>query len=251
MVMATYNSISHALKGLGLTGGDVVMVHSSLKSFGYVEGGAATVIEAITGIIGSNGTLIMQTFTLSFISKESPVLNILNTPSETGYITEQFRQMKGVHRSKHITHSVAAWGALGSQIASLPCSTAWGFDSPFQLLHENNGKILMLGVGYNRCTMIHKVEQDLQVPYRQMRSFPNAKTVLPDGRIEKNNTKLYYLKENFKSDLSKISDLIENAVINRTVMIGNAKIKLALATDIYEFVKKRIEQDPEILLGKE
>ena len=35
------------LKDLGLKEGDTVIVHSSLSSLGYVEGGADTVIDAL------------------------------------------------------------------------------------------------------------------------------------------------------------------------------------------------------------
>ena len=39
--------IADGLQSLGLKRGDIVIVHSSLSSFGYVEGGADTVIVAL------------------------------------------------------------------------------------------------------------------------------------------------------------------------------------------------------------
>jgi aminoglycoside 3-N-acetyltransferase len=43
--VVTQEEIKQGLRKLGLRRGDVVGVHSSLSSFGYVEGGADAVIE--------------------------------------------------------------------------------------------------------------------------------------------------------------------------------------------------------------
>ncbi len=43
----TQKDIIDGLKGLGLEHGTAVEVHSSLSSMGFVEGGAATVINAL------------------------------------------------------------------------------------------------------------------------------------------------------------------------------------------------------------
>jgi aminoglycoside 3-N-acetyltransferase len=246
--MITHKDIVSILRSLGLDKGDNVIVHSSLKAFGYVESGASTVIEALISVLGDKGTLIMPTFTLSFLMSESPVLDLVRTPSETGLITEVFRTRKNVFRSKHITHSVAAWGKCAEEVASLESVTAWGQSSPFQWLMDNDGKVLMLGVGYDRCTMIHKAEEDLQVPYRKMKSFPNAKTVLPDGKIEKNCSRVYYLRDNFKSDLSKIAELIEKSDINKITMIGMAKIRIASSFGIYQFAINAIRRNQNVLI---
>ena len=45
--------INSGLKEIGLQEGDVVMVHTSLKSMGYVCGGAQTVIEALIETVGN------------------------------------------------------------------------------------------------------------------------------------------------------------------------------------------------------
>ena len=47
---------------LGLQAGMGVVVHSSLRSLGHVEGGAQTVVEALMEIITPEGTLVMPSF---------------------------------------------------------------------------------------------------------------------------------------------------------------------------------------------
>ncbi len=46
------DDIKKGLTSVGLNHGNVVLVHSSLSSFGYVEGGADAVIDALLEIVG-------------------------------------------------------------------------------------------------------------------------------------------------------------------------------------------------------
>ena len=53
--------IVNELRKIGLKENDTVMVHTSLKSMGYICGGAQTVIEALNEVVGEVGTIMMQT----------------------------------------------------------------------------------------------------------------------------------------------------------------------------------------------
>ena len=61
------NDIVNGLRSVGLEAGQNVVVHSSLKSFGRVEGGAAAVIDALEEVITPSGTLVMPTFSLEVL----------------------------------------------------------------------------------------------------------------------------------------------------------------------------------------
>ena len=61
MRVITKDIIIKELTAIGLEKGDVVMVHTSLKSMGYVCGGAQAVIEALIEVVGENGTIMMPT----------------------------------------------------------------------------------------------------------------------------------------------------------------------------------------------
>ncbi len=58
----TSGEIVAGLRRLGLRRGDRLVVHSSLSSFGHVEGGAYAVIEALQVVVGPEGTLLVPTF---------------------------------------------------------------------------------------------------------------------------------------------------------------------------------------------
>ncbi|MBU7004008.1 MAG: AAC(3) family N-acetyltransferase [Theionarchaea archaeon] len=50
------------LVSLGLRGGDNIVVHSRLSSFGHLTGGANTVIDVLQEIVTDKGTIVMPTF---------------------------------------------------------------------------------------------------------------------------------------------------------------------------------------------
>ena len=61
MKVVIKEDIVKELKQIGLKRGDAVMVHTSLKSMGYICGGAQTVIEALLEVVGEDGTIMMPT----------------------------------------------------------------------------------------------------------------------------------------------------------------------------------------------
>ena len=58
----TRDNIVSGLRKLGLGSGDLVTMHSSLKSLGHVEGGAQTVIEALIETVGPQGRSCCRRF---------------------------------------------------------------------------------------------------------------------------------------------------------------------------------------------
>lgn len=57
----TYSEIMTGLNQNGIETGFSIMVHSSLSSFGRVDGGAETVIQALQDVVGEAGTIIAPT----------------------------------------------------------------------------------------------------------------------------------------------------------------------------------------------
>lgn len=159
--------IAAGLERLGVHRGDTVMVHSSLSSLGWVDGGADAVIDALLEVIGPTGLLIMPTHTWSIVNASQPAFHQQLTPSVVGQITEVFRHRARVVRSLHPTHSVAALGAdadqfvAGHECYSTPCSTK----SPYGRLVDRGGYVLLLGVGLESFTLMHGFEEWAAVPW--------------------------------------------------------------------------------------
>lgn len=152
---------------LGIQNGDIVLMHSSFRSLGPVDGGMDGFFRALFDVLGERGTLILPTLSYAAVTKEHPVFDVRHTPSCVGAMPEYFRQLPGVYRSLSPTHSCAAKGYLAREITEgqLADDTPLGAHSPFRRLAQMDGKTLFLGCSIRPHTMMHGVEEAAGVPY--------------------------------------------------------------------------------------
>ena len=106
--MLTYDGLLKGFRTIGLESGDTLLVHSSYKSFGGVEGGPKSVINALLQVLGGEGTLVMPTFNFDFC-KGVP-WDIRSTPSHMGFITNLVRAYPDAKRVFHPIYSFAVLG---------------------------------------------------------------------------------------------------------------------------------------------
>ncbi|NGM70635.1 AAC(3) family N-acetyltransferase [Natronolimnobius sp. AArcel1] len=152
------------LRALGLRSGDRVIVHSSLRSLGWVDGGAETVVDALCNVVGADGTVLMPTFTSG---NDGHPFDRKTTPSETGRITEELRTREEAIRSAHPTHSVTALGASAELLTrDHELLNSLGPGSPMHRLLEDGGSILLLGVDHTSNSSVHIAERLADLPYR-------------------------------------------------------------------------------------
>lgn len=88
-----------------------------------------------------------------------PIFDPRTTPTALGVVPETFRTWPGTLRSDHPLESVCARGPLASEITrEHPLAYSEGPGGPLEKLYELDGRILLLGVGFNRCTALHFAE---------------------------------------------------------------------------------------------
>ena len=180
--MYTKNDIIDGIKKMGILSTDTLLVHSSMKAIGEVEGGADTVLDAFMEYM-SEGLLIFPTHTWEQINEDYNVFNPATEPSCVGLLTNLFMKRPNVYRSWHPTHSVAAYGreakeyVSGEELSDTPCSRGgcWG------KLYDRKAKILFLGCSLKKNTFLHGVEEWNQIPNRLMDSPRQLKVMTPDG----------------------------------------------------------------------
>ena len=244
----TREQISEALQELGLPGGAIVFVHSSMSSIGHVEGGAEALVDAFLQVLTPSGTLAAPAFTFSHSGRAKPVFDPAIDPSEMGRLTEETRTRPGAHRSNHLLHSVAALGRQAAEIAANHGPSAWAADGPFWKLYELDAYILLLGVPYLRCTFIHLLEQLVQVPYRRWREV-EAFVRDPDGTLRELPTLVYSPKPGFAgNDFNKLGVLLEEKGLAQVGQVGNAVARLFRARDAFELGLAQYRVDPSIFL---
>lgn len=165
--MVNQQDICQALHRLGISDGDICLLHSSFKSLGPVEGGAAAVIGGFEDALGPEGTLVVPTLCSSDFFNSYKSWH-LDKPSEVGYLPEYFRKLPGVLRSDQATHSVAARGKYAQE---LTCEHgAYGFhlcpfgesafadSSPWVKMYQRSAKVVFLGGTMACYTFKHMIE---------------------------------------------------------------------------------------------
>jgi aminoglycoside 3-N-acetyltransferase len=160
----TQDDVETALQQAGLKPGDAVLGHFSLSRFGYIEGGAEGLIDTLLDLLGPDGTLIMPTFSFSWLGHLA--FNAARTPSRVGVVSDHFWRRSGVQRSPHPTHSFAASGKLASLLLQGHDYTQapLGEHSPINRLANADGKILMFAPLKSNTSM-HVGEYLAGVPF--------------------------------------------------------------------------------------
>lgn len=236
--MTTRTEIEQGLIKLGLRPGDTVIVHSSLSSFGEVEGGAENVVEAILAVIGAEGTLVVPAFNF-----KPDVFDPETTPSVCGAITEVVRTHPEAIRSLHPTHSVAAIGALADVITEGHDKTEpFGRGSALYKVLQVNGKILQLGVTHTTNSMIHVAEELAGVPYLDRSRQVGIKT--PTGRI----VHQWVRRPGCSRGFDEIEEELEQREAIKETLIGDCRARLMTARSVIDTAVEMLKFDPESLL---
>lgn len=234
----TKNDIIEGLNRLGISAGMGLMVHSSLKSFGGVEGGAGTVIEALMEVLTDKGTLMMPSFNHGepFLNGGAGYYSPKDTPTINGIIPDTFWRMSGVYRSMNPTHAFAAWGMNAKRYLEYHHHTlTMGPKSPLGLLCEDGGWCLLIGVDYNRNTMHHVVEMSLSAPCLGQRSEAYT-VILPDGRKVEGRTWGWRDGDCPFTDMGLYGRIMRERGLERVTFVGNSKLTFFNMKDCFNVI---------------
>ena len=151
---------------LGIRKGDTVLMHSSMKALGTSRT-PETFLTALCEYLGERGTLVLPTLSYDFVHANGNVFSLKETPACIGLLPNVFMQLEGAVRSMHPTHSCTAKGYLAKELTHRHEKdvTPVGENSPFRLLPQVDGKILMLGEVNDHNTFMHGMEEIAKAPY--------------------------------------------------------------------------------------
>ena len=237
---------------MGLKEGDVLMVHSSLSSIGYVDGGASTVVEALIDVLGSDGHLLMPSapnasYQLDYI-RENVLFDVLQTPSALGAVTECFRKWPGVIRSAHPTEPVCCFGPnahwfVESHFGQL---TPYSEESPFRKVIESKGKVLYVGVTLsNAGTHLHTLEdavENFKFPVYYPQEF-EVSVVFPDGSTKKMLTKVHDPAQSRERRCDELISIFEKEGALQRVKVGDASCLLVDASLMFATMIKQYNEN--------
>ncbi|WP_142826826.1 aminoglycoside N(3)-acetyltransferase [Planococcus soli] len=191
-------TLKRQLQQLGIAAGDALMVHSSLKSMGWIAGGAQAVVEALMETITETGTLVMPAQSADNSDPvywmEPPVPENWHQPIRDelpafdphlsgmrgmGKIAESFHRHPLTIRSPHPSHSFIAWGSQATDwMSEQPIDDSFGERSPLAKMLQANVKILFIGVGFDSCTALHYAE----FVQENRSTSPQGAAVLKNGK---------------------------------------------------------------------
>ena len=245
--MLTAEDLVREFSALGLEAGDVLLVHSSYKSFGGVEEGPQTVINALLNALGKDGTLIMPTFNFDFCKGES--WDVRSTPSQMGVISNLVRQNPEAMRVFHPIYSFAILGKHAELLTKERYKSSFEKWSLFGKLRELGGKIMIIGLSYtNSMTFFHHVEELEGVDYRYMKAFSGNVTDENGVTYEDTFTMLVRdLDKGVITEVDPMGELMEEAGIVSIRIIGEATVKLMNADDVYTFTAREMRRNPRLL----
>lgn len=245
--MLNYEDLLAGFRTIELTSSKIMMVHSSYKALGGVEGGAERVIDALLDFVGPEGTLLFPNFNFQSWT-ESHYFDIRETPSKMGIIGELARLRGETVRTPHPIYSFAALGKRKMDFAVCNDIEAYGPNSVFALFHQLNGMILSIGLHWNSTfSMHHYVEFRSGCDYRRVKRFSGI-YVDYEG-IPQIKTYSMFVRKNFRiiTDIVEgMDELLENGVI-RVTRVGGARVHYASANDFYDNMSVIIRNHPEKL----
>lgn len=259
MAHVTRYDIVEGLRGLGLDRSSSVIVHTSLRSFGWVEGGAATVCAALqetcgtvlmpaaswdlTGIPAPPGLVRPDNATHNAASwpefddalaRATPFAAGLPIDRELGNIPETMRREFKAQRSAHPLFAYLAVGARATELVA--SQTLADPLAPLAMLEAWGGHVLLLGVGHTANTAIHVAEQRLG----RSRFWRYAKV---GGGV-------WAELPNIPGESDAFDDIEpELTSVTRETRIGACRARLVAVADVTAAVTRLIEADPAALLA--
>jgi aminoglycoside 3-N-acetyltransferase len=245
----TKEDIKKGLKRLGLKRGDVVGVHSSLSSFGYVEGGADAVIDALLETVGKEGTIVMPTYSANRedverserevelgVTWKSRILpyDAKKTPCTTGRIPETFRKRTNAVRSLDPAHSLAAIGPKANELIK-----------DWDKLLEADGYILLLGVDLAVCSAMHLAERQVQMPQHILEKVEPPRELL--GKYgEDLGWPEWDIGFGPYPDFAKMEEPCREHGIMKTVKIGEATIRFLRLRELIDLYAEYLRKNPDL-----
>lgn len=240
-----------AFKELGISPGDYVLTHSSLKSIGHVEGGAATVVAALREAVGREGAALFPTHTWGPNQNPGnpPAFDARTSPSVVGLVSETARTMPGAIRSLSPTHSVVAFGAKAEwicgahQLSETPC----GVHSPYERLCAVEGRILLLGCDHECNTTLHMVEELAGLPYHMIPGYAEYAVTGTDGEPVVIRARFHAWGS--PRCFNRIEPMLVEAGAQVSGKVGEATARLIDAAKMRDLVLDRLKADPDFLIA--
>jgi aminoglycoside 3-N-acetyltransferase len=240
-----------ALESFGAFKADLLFVHSSLSACGSIEGGPATVVNALRSWISDRAALALPTHTWSYpdATGVAPVYDFRSTPSVVGTITNYYWRQPGIVRSQHPSHSLACNGPEAEAFLRdhESCETPCGAGTPYQRIAEGNTSVLMFGATMDSYTLYHTAEDAAGVPYLYMPEQVTLRTKGVDGSVR--SIQMWRQDMRVPRRFEETADwLAEQGLLIRRKLGLSELLFIPSARALHETIVKTMQREPMFLV---
>ncbi len=248
------SGLPDALRAAGVLSGDVLFLQVNFDALGPMEAGAADVetyrlvLAAVREVVGSDGTILVPTYTFSFCRQEE--FDPAATPTTGGPwspaagFLEYFRRQPGVVRSMDPIHSVAGQGPAARELLEDVAPTCFGAGSVFQRVVERDAVVCMLGLGLDEATVRHHSEEVAGVPFRYRKLFTGV--IRRDGVAARQGWvyNVRILADNGFPDGRRLAERSLAKGIARSVRVGAGALVAVRSRALHELTLELLAADP-------
>lgn len=195
-----------------------------------------SLIDGMQQMMTDKGTLLFPVFTWSFC--RGIPYDVRTTQGEVGALGNWvLNNRRDFRRTEHPLYSFMVWGKDMPRLCEMNNRTAWGQDSPFGYLHENNGKNLLIDISLGGSfTFLHYVEETIGVPHRYFKDF-HGEYITKDGIREERTYTMFVRDLDIDSSQVTPDDCMVNAGVAKKVMFGAEELQLVDLTKAFSFVE--------------
>ena len=241
-------------KELGINKGDIVYISSDvtrltmdatrqcgLKGRSGRDGFYDTLLDALTNMVGEDGTLLIPMFTWSFC--RGIPYDVKKTPGEVGALGNWVLYNRtDLVRTEHPLYSFMVWGHDADRLATMHNLTAWSKDSPFGYMYENKAKNLLIDVSLEDCfTFEHFVEESLDFPIRYFKDF-TGEYVTAEGVSEVRTYSMFVRDLDIESRQVTPDDCLLKAGVSKITDHRGMELQLVDLAGAYPFIEKNLRE---------
>lgn len=170
--MYSKEMIFKQLKAMNAPQDRIVLMHTSLKAVGEVEGRGEGLLEILIEYFTEKGGLFcVPTHTWANMGHPDRITLDMNGEGVCiGAFPTLAAKHPAAHRSLHTTHSMAVFGDAKRAEAFIAgeeaCITPTPPEGCYGKIYDADGYVLLVGVGHDKNTFLHCVDEMLDVPNR-------------------------------------------------------------------------------------
>jgi aminoglycoside 3-N-acetyltransferase len=251
----TSQGMDEALKSVGVNKGDVILIHSDLRTLGMPLELAiphellAFYHAALQKAVGAKGTLAVPAYFYEYARFGIP-FDVDHSPVsiQLGSFSRYVAALPESVRSCNPLQSLAAIGPQAEALAGGDSLAGYGVTSPWHRLNMMEGKILFIGVTIQPMTYVHYVEQQYGVPHMYCKIYPTpvyrSDKKLPGHPI----SAVRYLDFDIEYDLSFFEKVLIEQGHLKIASVGKGTIRCVCVREAYNTGIACLEKDPYFFL---